>query len=264
MPKFKQKNTRKIVVARNSITTLDAKHQEIIDELRQVKESDIPALRKERTELREQLSQELLSIDEKLEIKDRLREIATTLRSLKEREKNYLLNNSELVFDYFENKMKVTEGTNKTTVLNEFFKTDKLNVEQVAKERNNVQKFLTNVDDSFMDIGSFVVQTDICETCRVGEMIPIVHEGQLVCNNCSSTVQYLVENEKPSYKEPPKEVCFYAYKRINHFREVLAQFQAKETTQIPDEVLENIKLQITPVNEDLYFTWQNPPVPPTE
>ena len=46
---------------------------------------------------------------------------------------------------------------------------------------------------------------------------------------------------KPSYKEPPKEVCFYAYKRINHFREILAQFQAKETTQIPDEVFENIK-----------------------
>ena len=49
---------------------------------------------------------------------------------------------------------------------------------------------------------------------------------------------------KPSYKEPPKEVCFYAYKRINHFREILAQFQAKETTQIPIEVLDNIKAQI--------------------
>ena len=32
--------------------------------------------------------------------------------------------------------------------------------------------------------------------------------------------------------------------KINHFREILAQFQAKETTQIPDEVLDNIKLQI--------------------
>ena len=33
-------------------------------------------------------------------------------------------------------------------------------------------------------------------------------------------------------------------KRINHFREILAQFQAKETTQIPDEVLMNIQSQI--------------------
>ena len=24
---------------------------------------------------------------------------------------------------------------------------------------------------------------------------------------------------------------------------------------------DNIKLQITPVNENLYFTWQNPPIP---
>jgi hypothetical protein len=39
-------------------------------------------------------------------------------------------------------------------------------------------------------------------------------------------------------------VCFYAYKRINHFREILAQFQAKETTQIPEEVITNIQNQI--------------------
>ena len=27
---------------------------------------------------------------------------------------------------------------------------------------------------------------------------------------------------------------------------------------------DSIKLQITPVNEDLYFTWANPPAPPAE
>ena len=70
------------------------------------------------------------------------------------------------------------------------------------------------------------------------------HEGLLVCNECSSGTSFLIENEKPSYKEPPKEVCFYAYKRINHFREILAQFQAKETTQIPDTVIATIKHQI--------------------
>ena len=73
----------------------------------------------------------------------------------------------------------------------------------------------------------------------------------MVCNHCHKHVQYLVENEKPSYKEPPKEACFYAYKRINHFREILAQFQAKETTQIPEEVLENIKNQIRKERIDL-------------
>jgi len=93
-------------------------------------------------------------------------------------------------------------------------------------------------------VGNFVVQTSICRSCLKGELIPEEHEGILICNTCFCSTKYLVENEKPSYKEPPKEVCFYAYKRINHFREILAQFQAKETTQIPEEVLENIRLQI--------------------
>jgi hypothetical protein len=99
------------------------------------------------------------------------------------------------------------------------------------------------MDADFLDINEFVVQQDICTACRKGELIPVEHEGLMICNKCSRASKFLVENEKPSYKEPPKEVCFYAYRRINHLREVLAQFQAKETTNIPDEVLESIRNQ---------------------
>jgi hypothetical protein len=109
---------------------------------------------------------------------------------------------------------------------------------------NNVKKFLSNIDQSFINVNDFVFQTGTCQHCNNGELIPVEHEGILVCNNCSKYVAYLIENEKPSYKEPPKEACFYAYKRINHFKEIMAQFQAKETTQIPPEVIDNIKLQI--------------------
>ena len=89
-----------------------------------------------------------------------------------------------------------------------------------------------------------MVQNDICDSCKQGEMVPQEHEGLLICNKCGVQKQYLIDYDKPSYKEPPKEVCFYAYKRINHFREIIAQFQAKETTQIPKEVMQNIKAQI--------------------
>ena len=78
--------------------------------------------------------------------------------------------------------------------------------------------------------------TDACTHCG-GELIPIDHEGLMVCKECAVSETFLIENERPSYKDPPLEVSFYAYKRINHFREILAQFQAKETTQIPEYVL---------------------------
>ena len=103
---------------------------------------------------------------------------------------------------------------------------------------------MSNNDDNFIDVNNFVCQTEICQYCFKGELIPLEDEGILICNICARNIPYLIENEKPSYKEPPKEVCFYAYKRINHFKEILSQFQGKETTQIPPDVIENIKLQI--------------------
>ena len=144
-------------------------------------------------------------------------------------------------------KKKIADCSNKTTLLDNFFKInteDNTLGEKLNMERKNIQTYMTNVDDSFLDINNFIITTDICTFCNKGEMIAVDYEGIMICNVCFNSVKYLVENEKPSYKEPPKEVCFYAYKRINHFREILAQFQAKETTQIPDEVIENIIQQI--------------------
>jgi hypothetical protein len=112
------------------------------------------------------------------------------------------------------------------------------------KTKNIVQNYLKNIDESFLDMNAFVRETDICQSCFKGEMIPLDDEGVLVCNNCAVNVPYLIENEKPSYKEPPKEVCFYAYRKINHWKEILAQHQGKETTQIPDDVIEQIIHQI--------------------
>ena len=39
---------------------------------------------------------------------------------------------------------------------------------------------------------------------------------------------------------------------------------ALDVASMAKSIEDNINSQITPVNEDLYFTWQNPPVPPVE
>jgi hypothetical protein len=106
-------------------------------------------------------------------------------------------------------------------------------------------QYLKNIQDPSYT-NTQTVNVFKCKECSIGEMIQLDYEGVLICNNssCANQIIHLVENEKISYKEPPKEVCFYAYKRINHFREILAQFQAKESTQIPDEIIDNIKKQI--------------------
>jgi hypothetical protein len=259
MPTFKYKTNKKIIVDDKSITTLDNRHKEMQLHFSNVKNIIIPNLLKEKKELTNILNNNSndenqnqndstpLPIEKQLEIKDRISDIKSTLKVHKNNIKQYYLTNSKYIFDYFENKKEISNGNTRTKLLNSFFKidgeSDRVN-ELTCLNINNVKKFLSNTDQSFINVNDFMFQTDVCKHCNVGELIPVEHEGILVCNHCSKYVMYLFESEKPSYKEPPKEACFYAYKRINHFKEILAQFQAKETTQIPTEVIENIKLQI--------------------
>ena len=82
-----------------------------------------------------------------------------------------------------------------------------------------------------------------CPHCDT-EMIFSANEANFTCGNCGFQDFVLVDSDKPSYKDPPREVSYYAYKRINHFNEWLAQFQAKETTEIPQEVYDAILVEL--------------------
>ena len=243
MPSFKPKATKKIRHDKNSTITLDNKHKEIIEKFRVNEEEVIPSLKRKKATLRERLLTNI-TMEEKLEIDDEISKVKQQIKQLKKEKKEYLLNNSKYIFNYFENKKTISKGNNETKRLDAFFNIQKKEEAQTETADSNIQKYLCNIDETFLDISNFIEKNNVCTKCHKGELIPVDYEGVLVCNNCSCQFKYLIENEKPSYKEPPKEVCFYAYKRINHFREILAQFQAKETTQIPDEVLENVKLQI--------------------
>lgn len=222
--------------------TLDSRHQNRLESFREARTKRIPELIEEKEKLKNQLRNRP-SLDEKLEIKDRLQSIRAELREVKQARDQYLLNYGPQVFDYFERKKQIDAGVGETTVLEDFFRVGKDsrnttgNASNMGKTRDplappDAEDCCTNID------------VDRCPDCGEGELIAVECEGMLVCSVCARSRPYLVENDKPSYKEPPKEVCFYAYKRINHFREILAQFQAKETTQIPKQVLEAIKQQI--------------------
>jgi ribosomal protein S27AE len=104
----------------------------------------------------------------------------------------------------------------------------------------NNQTFIQK--DIFMK-KSQVGQSAICPKCNIG--LTLVHsEGLQVCNQCGVTEYILIDSEKPSFREPPPEVSYFAYKRINHFNEWLSQFQAKESTEIPQEIYQLILLEM--------------------
>ena len=249
MPTFKPKPAKNIRVNKKNLTTLDGTHREFMNEFARDEYSNIPKLKQKRADILRQLLEEGKTIDQRLDLEDIVKDLDDKIKKTKQKKKEYLLDNSKYVFEYFETKKNISvcdEPKPKHALINNFFKITETTDDMTCKKQSQsiVQKYLSNVDDSFLDVSAFVHSTDVCVHCRKGEMIPLDDEGVLICNMCFTNVPYLIENEKPSYKEPPKEVCFYAYKKINHFKEILAQFQGKETTQIPDVVIDNIRQQI--------------------
>lgn len=247
---FKPKPSKQIKLNKTAIT-LDNTHQDFLKEFSKDYDEKIPKLRMEKRKVKHRLAN-VKSLEDKLNLQDKLKELNTEINNLKLKKKEYFLDNSNYIFEYFENKKNISsvannKNNNKNTLVNNFFKIKDNAKDDLDNEaRNNiVHKYLYNVNkDEFLNMNAYVKSTDVCQYCSKGEMIPMEDEGIMVCNLCAKMVTYLLENDKPSYKEPPNEVSFYAYKRINHFKEILAQFQGKETTQIPPEVIDNIKLQI--------------------
>jgi len=82
-----------------------------------------------------------------------------------------------------------------------------------------------------------------CDECG-SEMIMCMNEATMTCSKCGNKDFILIDSDKPSYKDPPRELSYYAYKKINHFNEWLAQFQAKESTEIPAAIYDQILLQL--------------------
>lgn len=202
MPSFKHKTNKKIIMDKKSIVTLDSKHKEIEKNFTLDKEEVLPNLRAKKKYCNTLLNDDKqLTIDDKIELQNTLCDINCQINEIKKNKKNYYLNNNKYIFDYFENKKEISMDNNKTKLLNSFFKINTANDEQNDSEnKDNIQKYLSNLDESFIDINKFICETDICQFCKKGELIPIDHEGIMVCNNCHKHIQYLVENEKPDRK----------------------------------------------------------------
>ena len=254
------KNTQKEIH-----TTIDLKHTEMLTHFQNIETAIIPALLNEKQQLKSKIAKlKEHQIDEYMDICDNIRAIQQRIRSLKHEKKHYLLDNSKYIFHYFEQKQQISNTDQQTTkassnAINSFFKikavpgtavgndeTSNPHSDKYSQSKKLYQKYWRNINGEIGNIQDFLQSCDVCESCRKGEMIPQDEEGILICNNkeCAKFVTYIVDNNKPTNKEPPNEVSYTAYIRLNHFKEILSQFQAKETTQIPEEVINAIRARI--------------------
>jgi hypothetical protein len=250
-------------------TTLDALHTYHVSQIKD-KATHIDDMKLEISKIKLKKSEcqnpiELSAIEEE---ENELKKNITNIESNSEMY-DYFLNTGEILYNYYDIQDKIQRGIDPApkrinvkakpgsimAALEEAAKTDETYVAPVhiPQEKRGeelrrdklLEEYLQRIDPKHAR-GSHEIEFETfgdCPHCDT-EMIFSANEAVFTCCKCGFQDFVLIDSDKPSYKDPPREISYYAYKRINHFNEWLAQFQAKESTEIPQEVYDAILIEL--------------------
>ena len=106
---FKVKPIKKLKTNDLINVTLDGKHKEIMNNFEKEDSETIPELQKKKAEVIKTLNETSQTVEGRLNLQDKIQEINAKIKSLKSKKKEYLLDNSKHIFDYFENKKNISK-----------------------------------------------------------------------------------------------------------------------------------------------------------
>ena len=246
-------------------TTLDTLHTMQIHKMNE-NENLVSELENEKKNIEKMLENVSVSNPAELdELEDKIKKLNGEIHQRKDKNEflNYFLETGDILYNYYDMQQKIQNGdiltkqTNKRkpgSILDVLEKADETPVAIVPKQKNKqtfisrdklLEEYLKKVHPENVRVTNNVLddtfgECDICEK----EMVFSANEAVFTCTECGRQEFVLIDSDKPSYKDPPREVSYYTYKRINHFNEWLAQFQAKESTEIPQEVFDAIMVEL--------------------
>jgi predicted nucleic acid-binding Zn-ribbon protein len=258
---FKIRPSKKTAVEER--TTLDMIHQHHLIKLTEDKE-DSKAIAESMLDLEKRIQD---TTDEL--IRGQLENKYLKLKQQHEEKKNtdrvydYLLDTGDILFEYYDLQNKISQGQTTSTTqwvkrkpgdvlsaLETAASIDNSVVEDVPEKKKKskdpinrdilLDKYLQRVNPEYIKkTNELDDMSGECVECGT-DMMFSQNEAMLYCTECGMTEFILIDSDRPSYKDPPRESSYYAYKRINHFNELLAQFQAKGSAEIPQDIIDMI------------------------
>jgi hypothetical protein len=251
---FKVKKTKDTSTSQKTKGTLDSLHQTHVELIRSSSE---PSKISELNETIRKLERELSGIPlQSFEFDDVFRRssLERKLESLRSQTTTdsaitkYYLQNGDIMLDYYTQTRKLAPkiaafvpGSGLTTFDKLFQPADTTEAPTKRKifeeyiQRMGLSNGLGTTDSA----ETLKKMAEHCAVCNISRE-ELTAEGILVCPKCGSEEYALVVSDSPGFRDPPKERNNYAYKKMNHLNEILNQFQAKESTKIPDEVMNEV------------------------
>jgi hypothetical protein len=209
--------------------TLDTQHNNKLNEFQQkaerlstlkhkfnsIYERILELEQRKRSELSKEEHDRLISlIDERDLVKKTIDDLENN-----DDEVEYLINTAPILFKYYDivekgndddfNQQKVNENS----ILKWFVKNPEEKKDTNKEDKASLlEKYMSYTDTNFIKS----LENDVkyqCQNCGCDNMNILINDGIIFCNECSCVEYIIVDHDRPSYKDPPREISYYAYKR---------------------------------------------------
>lgn len=231
------------------IMNIDGKHEEILKKFNEPSKQNS----KEQLNLKRLLS--TIDINDWKKRNEIMKQISDLQQKQDtyEQKNTYLLNAASILEEYTSNRKPIPRTTNEIEKLENFNDSYSLNSFVVKTSHTNKGHLFSLYNDltNTKTKDNVSLKTNdgidlICDNCG-SNMMTIHSEAVIVCIDCGKSEPYFdCSAQGMTYEqELTSDVnTSFAYKRINHFNEWMAHFQAKDVTQIPQSVLDSIMKEL--------------------
>jgi len=211
--KKRTKENKKIEkLEKNYNSSLEFHHSKMTNKFKEYNEKIIPQKRKMLSKVKNEAS--------------RVR-IQKEINEYTNEENDYNLNTMQFILSYKEIKESVNND----------------NFKEVSDELESITSMYFNTLGLDYIKKPEKIDTANCRMCK--EVLTFISESNDVCTACGNS-EIILTSKPISYKEfiSYNHTYDFSYKRMTHFQEWLNNFQAKENTDIPDEIINNILIQL--------------------
>jgi predicted RNA-binding Zn-ribbon protein involved in translation (DUF1610 family) len=230
-------------------STLDKKHKELSKKLQNDLNS-LPEKEKKIKELKEEIetinkNTSIFSandLEKKANILDNIRDLENEIEIIKNKTLNYYDKTGDILSDYY----KIRDDTKKYS--------ESRNIKDLFRKKKNIENTQENSKAKLFDQycqrveGVRTIKDDgtkrvkYCIECGI-EKILDYGTSCFTCPECGDIEEVILDEDRQIKEYSP-------YRRINHFKEWLNQFQAKESTEIDEEIFKKIISELNKYNDN--------------
>jgi hypothetical protein len=211
------------------ISDFESKHDESKQKLKQIHTQieDLTKLKRTVGLSDDEFEEYIRLVDEKDDLQKEIDHLSEQMNEV-----DYYVNTGPILFKYYDilekgagdedtvNKVDV----GKNSILKFFIKppNDDDEKKDTKDDRASLlDKYLMMTDENHINnIPSDV--KDICKHCGSSNIFMLINDGINYCNDCFSIEHITIDHDKPSYRDPPMEVTYFAYKRrYNAFKSLI-------------------------------------------